>query len=101
MDLQRLELLKSAVGKPEEEVRKLLQVRGNVYRHEINAVMLRLWSTSEAFNDGVMDFLHDRFNTWKYCKVSAYADYINYHTGKDTIELAIAIHGKAAILQSI
>lgn len=96
---ERIELLRSALGKPEGEVRQIIRLHdGNVYRDELDAILLKLYSTSEDFNDGVRDCLHGRPRRSGFC---SYISGINYGTGYESAELAVELHGKETVLASL
>jgi len=89
-------------GRKEDEIRKAIQLPdGNVFREEINAVMLKLHSTSSQYNEGVTARIYDKKKENPYSKGCEYVDYIEWHSGWSTADLAIKLHGKEAVSESL
>jgi hypothetical protein len=95
---KRLAVLKSAVGKSEPEIRNII---GSCYKEEIGAVMLRLYSSSQAFNEGVSDYLRNGKKQRRYSPGCQYQDHIYYGSGYSSAKLAVAIHGKDTVSASL
>ena len=77
----------------EEQIRDILRLPdGNVYKEEINAVMIKLWSTSSEYNLGVHDRLRDK-DKCPYDKHIEYSSYIMWHAGWSSCNMAIDLHG--------
>ena len=99
----RMSVMQSAIGKSEEEARNILRLPdGNVYRHEIDAVIPKLSSTSEAFNEGRDAYLKGRTN--KDCPYSImidYANHINWQSGFESTELAVKLHGRKTVIETL
>ena len=98
----RLRILESALGKTEEQVRAIIRLPdGNIYRHEINGVMIKLFSTSsEAFNEGVNCCL-DVNKRNPYSKIFQYQEWIQWSNGFDSCELALKLHGRKAVMATL
>lgn len=102
-----LEKLQTAVnfyhkGCTEDEIRKVIQLAdGNVFREEINAVMLKLHSTSGTYNERVTARIYDAKKESPYLKGCEYVDYIEWNSGWSTADLAIKLHGKEAVSESL
>lgn len=97
----RLEVLKRAVGQTEPVARQIIKLHdGNVYRDEINAVMLKLISTSRAYGEGLLTRLEEKRTKNPYCKAIEYSDYINWNCGWETADLAIKLHGKEKVMEN-
>ncbi|GAI98555.1 unnamed protein product, partial [marine sediment metagenome] len=102
----RMKRLKSATkifndGGTEKEVRNAIKdEQGNIYREEIDAVMLKLSSSSNAFNGGVLARLDGKkLKDCPFSKSVQYPDYINWYSGFDATDLAIKLHGKDKVLE--
>lgn len=92
-----------AIGKPENEVRKIIKhADGNVDSHEIRAVLLRLWSPeSDGFNVGVDAALKGGKSVCPYSIGSDRLNYFYWYDGKMSTELAIRLHGRDTVIQSL
>lgn len=101
-EYHRFQVCLSAIGKSEEEVREIIRLPdGNVYRHEINAVLIKLFSTSKAFNRGVDDVLFGNETKCPYGKLSHYHENNDWHTGVESTQLAIKLHGREAVIDTL
>lgn len=102
VEADRMALLLSVVGRPEAEIRAALTGRSGVYKHEINAVLLKLHCmSSKAFNEGVRAFLDGKGGACPHSGGRAYEAYINWKEGYLTAELAVDIHGLDAVMASL
>ena len=98
----RFRLCLSAIGKTEKEVRDIIRlVDGNIYRHEIDAVLIKLFSTSHAFNRGVDNVLFGNKTVCPYGKLAQYSDYCDWRTGVKSTRLAVKLHGREAIINTL
>lgn len=99
----RMRVMRSAIGKSEQEVRDIIRLPdGNIYRTECDAVMIKLSSTSKAFDDGRNDFLNGKGKTQcPYNPCGKYANYINWHTGFESTQLAVKLHGRQAVMGTL
>lgn len=99
----RLRKMQMAIGKPEDEARDILRLAdGNVFRHEIDAVMIKLFSSSNAFNEGRDAVLNGRKDTdCPYSIMIDYVNYINWNSGFQSTELAVRLHGRQKVIETL
>lgn len=101
-EYHRFQICLSAIGKTEKEVRDIIRLtNGNVYRHEINAVLIKLFSTSKAFNRGVDDVLFENETRCPYGKLSHYHENNDWRTAVKSTQLAIKLHGREAVIDTL
>lgn len=100
-EYHRFQVCLSAVGKTEDDARKILRLAdGNVYSHEVNAVLIMLHSTSNAFNKGVADVLFGDGAGGK-CTLMDYGDKMNWCNGVESTKLAVKLHGEKAVIGTL
>jgi hypothetical protein len=106
---QRLPILRKAVkawskgGKDRTEIRKMIQLQDhNVWKHENDAVFLELHNVSTpAFNEGVYARLFGGKSRNPYIPGCEYANFVNWSTGWDSADLALALHGRDKVVGTL
>ena len=101
-EYHRFQVCLSAVGKTEKEVRNIIRLPdGNISRDEINAILLRLYSSANAYNKGVYAVLFGDKKSCVYTKGGDYNEYVEWITGVQSTELAIKLHGRETVIKSL
>jgi len=97
----KFNLCLSLVGIPKNEANKILDyLDESIYNHESKAISLDLHNSITAFNVGVRNFL-DGQKTCPYSELGEYANNINWHDGFQSAELAVRLHGRKAVVDSL
>lgn len=90
----RFKVCSSAVGKPMEDVKKIIRLfDGSIPRYEFDAILLYLNSSIETFNLGVLEFING--------KPISICESVEWNDGYNTAELAVKLHGKEAVLHQV
>ena len=87
-------------GMSEDEVRSIIRTNSGCYQHEVDAVFLRLHSSSPDFNAGRDACLEGKMTSEGPGR-GDYQAYIMWHTGYDACNLAIKLHGRKAVTETL